>query len=240
MTHVLILEDMQASREALSKIMKELSDDIAVSEARTCQEAEKFLDSNTVYDLFLLDINLDMEQPEDRSGVEFAKKLRTRRGYEFTPVVMITSLANLEMEAYRELHCYQYIVKPFFRYDVEEVVNKVLHQKKQPEVSYITVKKLGINYRINCNDIIFIRAISRGVCLYLRHDRLEVPYLTIRKIMEQLPKESFLQCHRMFVVQVKYVDCLDLVNQMIHMKGTKEVVDIGITYKPEVRRRLSE
>ncbi|MGL6199997.1 MAG: LytR/AlgR family response regulator transcription factor [Lachnospiraceae bacterium] len=238
MIHILVLEDQQMSREALVNILKHISHDISVSEAAAYEEAEAFLNSDITYDLFMLDINLDMKQPEDISGMAFAEEIRKRRGYEFTPVVMITSVASLEMSAYRDLHCYQYIVKPFFSQDVEDVVNKLLQQHKQPEQVFITVKKEGINYRINCDDIVYIKAIPRGVCLYLRYDHIEVPYLTIRKLQEQLPQDEFLQCHRMFVIHIKYVNYLDLVNQMISMQGSREMIDIGVTYKTEVRRIL--
>jgi len=240
MTQVLVLEDQIASRTALIKILYEISADIVVSEAADLQEAEELLGGNVTFDLFMLDINLDAKQPEDISGITFAKKIRERRGYEFTPVVMITSIVNLETAAYREVHCYQYIVKPFFSQDVEDVVNKVLRQQKQLEAVSITVKKGGINYRINTNDIVYVKAISRGVCLYLRYDHIEVPYLTIRKLQEQLPEDGFLQCHRMFVINKKYINYLDLVNQMISMQGYKEMINIGVTYKAEVRRELSE
>jgi len=238
MANVLVLEDQKTSREILVKILRDISDDIIVGEAGTCEEAEALLTDDITYDLFLLDINLDAAQPEDTSGITFAKKIRAKRGYEFTPVVMITSIVNLEMSAYREIHCYQYIVKPFFKQDIEDVVDKVLRQQKQPEMVFITVKKDGVNYRINCDDIVYIKAIHRGVCLYLLYDHIEVPYMTIRKLQEQLPEREFLQCHRMFVIQMKYVEYLDMVNQMISMQGYQEKIDIGVTYKTEVRRRL--
>lgn len=238
MIHILVLEDQQMSREALVNILKHISHEISVSEAAAYEEAEAFLNSDITYDLFMLDINLDMKQPEDISGMAFAEEIRKRRGYEFTPVVIITSVASLEMSAYRDLHCYQYIVKPFFSQNVEDVVNKLLQQHKQPKPVFITVKKEGINYRINCDDIVYIKAIHRGVCLYLRYDHIEVPYLTIRKLQEQLPEDEFLQCHRMFVVHIKNVNFLDLVNQMISMQGSREMIDIGVTYKTEVRRIL--
>jgi len=179
MTQVLVLEDQIASRTALIKILYEISADIVVSEAADLQEAEELLGGSVTFDLFMLDINLDAKQPEDISGITFAKKIRERRGYEFTPVVMITSIVNLETAVYREVHCYQYIVKPFFSQDVEDVVNKVLRQQKQLEAVSITVKKGGINYRINTNDIVYVKAIPRGVCLYLRYDHIEAPYISM-------------------------------------------------------------
>lgn len=65
------------------------------------------------FDLFLLDVNLVKEDKEDSSGLIFAEEIRSIIKYEFTPVVMITSVASLEIEAYRRIHCYQYLLKPY-------------------------------------------------------------------------------------------------------------------------------
>ncbi len=74
----------------------------------------------------LLDINLDMNDKEDISGITFAREVRMRREYAFTPIVMITSLANMELTAYRELHCYQYLIKPYNEKDIEKLAGKLL------------------------------------------------------------------------------------------------------------------
>ena len=60
--------------------------------------------------------------------MEFAREVRNDSRYVFTPVIMITSLASLELAAYRELHCYQYILKPYQREEIEKLIQKVLFQ----------------------------------------------------------------------------------------------------------------
>ena len=158
--------------------------------------------------------------------------------YEMTPVVMITSVPGMELPAYRELHCYQYILKPFREEEVLNVVKKVMaHPQEKPE-PFIVVKREGVNYQIRCDEIVFCQAIPRGVCLKLKNDQMNVSYLTVRQLMEKLPKERFLQCHRMFVVNKEYVEYYDLVNQVIKMQGYPDMIDIGVTYKPEVRRQI--
>ena len=69
---------------------------------------------------------------------------------------------------------------------------------------------------------------------------MEVPYLSIRQLMDKLPKQEFFECHRMFAVNKAYVKYYDLVNQIIQVEGYQEGIDIGVTYKTEVRRLLNE
>lgn len=122
MTEVLILEDEPASLQALLEILTAYSDDIRVHKASSLKEAKDLLDQEIRYGLFLLDVNLSGEDREDIGGILFAREIRERFEYTFTPIVMVTAIGNMEMQAYRELHCYQYIMKPFRREQVEEVV----------------------------------------------------------------------------------------------------------------------
>ena len=64
------------------------------------------------------------------------------------------------------------------------------------------------------------------------------PYLSIRQLLEQLPKEQFFQCHRMYVVNQDAVRYYDLVNQVIQVEGYEERIDIGVTYKADVKKRI--
>ena len=240
MARILILEDEEQSRVSLSRMLQNISDDVTVDAAADLAGARLLLRSAVSFDLFLLDINLSADNAEDKSGVLFAEEIRAMRRYEFTPLVMITSIARLEIEAYRRLHCYQYIVKPYIRAEIEELVDKVLFHIQAEERPSVVVKKDGINYKIPCSEIVYCKAISRGVCIYMKKEQMEVPYLTIRQLLEKLPRTQFFQCHRMFVVNKNAVRYYDLVNQLIQVEGYDTPVDIGVTYKAEVRRLTHE
>ncbi len=238
MARILVLEDETQSRKALEKMLRKLAAEITVDAAADLAEARLLLGGTVSFDLFFLDVNLKPGNSGDVSGIRFAEEIRSIRKYEFTPLVMITSVAGLEMEAYRRLHCYQYVVKPYMQSEVEEIVRKVLfhlHTEKRP---FIMVKKNGINYKIFCDEIVFCRAIPRGVCLCLKNEQMEIPYLSIHKLLEKLPQDMFFQCHRTFVVNRNAVKYYDMVNQVIQVEGSSEWIDIGVTFKPEVRRIL--
>lgn len=240
MARIFVLEDDEASGNALKEMLYSISADITVDTAKGLAEARLLLDSIVSFDLFLLDVNLDKENRDDSGGLMFAEEVRSVMKYEFTPVVMITSIASLEIEAYRSIHCYQYILKPYTEEEIQTVVKKVLSHIEVKEKPFIIVKKKGINYKILCEDIVFCKAVPRGVCLYLKEEQMEIPYLSIRQLLDKLPKQFFFQCHRMFVVNMKHIRYYDLVNQMIQVEGYVESIDIGITYKTEVRRLLNE
>lgn len=238
MTRILVLEDNKDSARALQAIIEKISKDIVVLSVNSLNEARKVLEeAKEPFHTFLLDINLEEDNAEDTSGLTFAMEIRRVAQYAFTPIVMITSLAGLELRAYRELHCYQYIVKPYQEEEIQKLIRKVLFQTGEVSESFVLVKKDGINYKLFCKDIVGIKAIPRGVDIVLQKEIMSVLYLTIKQLMEKLPAEQFLQCHRMFVVNRDQIAYVDSVNGLIHMKNGMEA-EIGVTYKNKVKEAL--
>lgn len=240
MVHVLVLEDDITSMEVLERILAEFSKDICIHTASSYQEAKDLLDMDIRYGLFLLDVNLNGNDREDIGGIIFAREVREKYYYTFTPIVMITAIGAMEMQAYREIHCYQYIMKPFYREQVEEVLRKVLEKEKQERPAMVNVKKDGINYQIKCADIQYIEAVPRGCALHLKKEVWKVPYVTLTQMLKKLPEKMFVQCHRMFAVNLNEIEYYDLVNRMIKIKDCGDMVEIGVTYKAEFGRRLND
>ena len=240
MTYVMILEDDRASMEALAKILSEYSDDICVHTASSYKEAKGLLDADIQYGLFLLDVNLSGSKREDIGGILFAREVRERFRYTFTPIVMVTAVGAMEMQAYRELHCYQYIMKPFRKEQVVEVVEKVLAKAKQEEPPSVTVKKEGINYQVKCEDIRYIEAVPRGIAIHMKEETWNVPYVTLKQMLQKGPRDIFVQCHRMYVVNKREVEYYDTGNRIVKLRDCDDTVEIGVTYKAEIGRLLSD
>ena len=134
MIHVLILEDEHASMEALVRILNEYSAEIQVHAASSYKEAKDLLEENIRYGLFLLDVNLSGSRKEDIGGIIFAREVREKFQYMFTPIVMVTSVGAMEMQAYRELHCYQYIMKPFDYTQILDRIKSVRNRRNVKDV----------------------------------------------------------------------------------------------------------
>lgn len=240
MTRILILEDRKDCLQAITAMVENVSGKVAAVPVCSLEEARAVLNrAQQPFQAFLLDINLDRNDSDDTSGITFAREVRMKKEYAFTPIVMITSLANMELTAFRELHCYQYLVKPYQEEDIEKLVSKLLFISHQGETrdAYVIVKKDGINYKLFCKDMICIRAVPRGVSFVLAAEEMRVPYLSIKQLLEKLPKEDFLQVHRMCVVNQNYIDYVDTVNGVISMKNGEQV-EIGVTYKNELRKKF--
>lgn len=239
MTRIMILEDSEDSLKALTVMIENVSNKVVAVPVKSLEEAREVLqNTDEIFQAFLLDINLCRENSDDTSGITLAREIRQRTQYAFTPIIMITSLANLELQAYRELHCYQYILKPYAEEDIIKLIKNLLFQMGETGEPFILVKKDGINYKIFCKDIVYIKAVPRGVSIVLAKEEMKIPYTSIRQLMEKLSKEQFFQCHRMYVINRNYIDYVDMVNGIIKLTISGEV-EIGVTYKNEIRRRIN-
>ena len=241
MTRILILEDSEESLKAITAMVENVSNKVTAVPVKSLEEARRAVKTaQSHFQAFLLDINLDSNDNDDVSGITFASEVRAMKQYAFTPIVMITSLANMELKAYRELHCYQYLVKPYNEEDITELVGKLLFMAQSGETreNFVLVKKSGVNYKIFCKDIICLKAVTRGVCFTLTKEELKVPYVTIKQLLEKLPSESFIQIHRMCVVNKDYIDYVDMVNGIVKLKGG-ETAEIGVTFRNDLRRELN-
>lgn len=239
MTRIMILEDSEDSLKALTVMIENVSNKVVAVPVKSLEEAREVLqNTDEIFQAFLLDINLCRENCDDTSGITLAREIRQRTQYAFTPIIMITSLANLELQAYRELHCYQYILKPYAEEDIIKLIKNLLFQMGETGEPFILVKKDGINYKIFCKDIVYIKAVPRGVSIVLAKEEMKIPYTSIRQLMEKLSKEQFFQCHRMYVINRNYIDYVDMVNGIIKLTISGEV-EIGVTYKNEIRRRIN-
>lgn len=238
MTRILILEDSKDCLRAITAMVEGVSDQVLATPTNSLEEARAALEkAQQPFQAFLLDINLNEKDNTDSSGITFAREIRMKKEYAFTPIVMVTSLANMELTAYREIQCYQYLIKPYHEEDIDRLVGKLLFLSHQGEIreNYVIVKKDGVNYKLFCKDIICVKAVPRGVCFVLAKEEMKVPYLSIKQLLEKLPKEKFLQIHRMCVVNQDFIEYVDTVNGLICLKNGDRA-EIGVTYKNELRR----
>lgn len=66
-------------------------------------------------------------------------------------------------------------------------------------------------------------------------DPLEIPYITLKKFLDDLDCSDFIQCSRNTIINQKYIDNLDIPNQVIKLKNGYGRVGIGIRFKKNLK-----
>ena len=235
---VLILEDNLQTAQAIVDIVRKNEQKITIRYTSSIQEAYKISIEETI-DVFIIDIILLTTKPGDTSGIKFAKAIRRIERYYFTPMLFITALADPELYAYRDLHCFGYIEKPFSEDQIQSLLADALHyQTKRVEDSTVYFRKDGILYSAKLSQIIYIQVQHHKMQIVMEKDTMEIPYKTIKSFLEETDSSNFFQCNRYTVLNRNYIEHIDLNNRYIKMIGRKELLEIGGTFRKELQKLI--
>jgi len=120
MAKILIVEDEWLIAKGLSAIIHSIDKEIEVKITGYAKEALKHAKED-YYDVFLLDIQLI-----DYSGFTLANQIREMNQYKLTPMIFITAIPTRELLAFKEVHCYDYIVKPFKEEEIRTALETII------------------------------------------------------------------------------------------------------------------
>lgn len=236
---VLILEDNHETLKILERIVLSVNPKEKVFLADNTADAYKITMENSI-DVFLVDIILDRNRKGDTSGIKFAEKIRSIERYLFTPLIFITSLEDPELYAYRNLHSFGYIEKPFDYKMVQQLVGQaLLYRTKKEEDTTLFFRKDGILYPVKCREVRYMELINRVICINMATgDELKLPYRSFRDILAEANYAKFIQCSRNCVVNSDYIANIDKTNKLIAIKNSKKRIEIGLTFTKRVLKEL--
>ncbi|MDE5778157.1 MAG: LytTR family DNA-binding domain-containing protein [Lachnospiraceae bacterium] len=236
MKKVLVLEDNKRTCDMISQIIYDTCELVEVYSIEEVGKAYKCALENTI-DLFIVDIILDTSVPGDISGIRFVDSIRQIQGYQFVPVIIVTSLEDPKLYSYEELHCYGYIEKPF---DPERIKKLVLECMKfsdgKVKKQKLYFRKDGILVSVNRDAIVYVESINHVAYFHMvNNDTLDIPYLTLKNFLKTVDSDDFIQCSRQCVVNEKYISSVDSVNRYITLTEDKGILEIGIMFKKRLR-----
>lgn len=225
--NVLIIEDNIACREALAELTQRCDAVGAVFCVDNSADAYKYAIEEEI-DLFLVDIMLEGDKAHDVSGIVIVDRLRKMKRYEFTPVIFITSLVDEALNAFHNLHCFDYIEKPFDMKRVERTISTALKMPlgddRESEVFYY--RKNGVLYALNIDRMICLETSFRNVTIDTLDETIELPYASLKQFLDELPRKHFIQCNRNVAVNRQFIEYVDKANLLVKLRNGK-VVKIG-------------
>lgn len=241
MKKILILEDNPTTLKNLTQIVQNVDIKNAVYSFHELKDAYQCA-MNKGIDLFIVDIILDRNKPGDSSGLKFVENIRKVNHYAFVPIIFVTSLEDAKLYTYENLHCYSFVEKPFDIERLRKLVEQCLHFEESINLSKtLYFRKEGIILAVNREDIVFTECINHIMYIHIKNGEvLEIPYITLKKIVDELDCNDFIQCSRNTIVNKKFINNIDIPNRVIQLKESKGKVDIGITFKPKIKEYLCQ
>lgn len=183
--------------ERLGKYIKEGIDEIFIFD-----NSLNFLNSDTIYDLVFLDI--------DMPGIE-GITVAQRRINADEKIVFVSNVESLVFRAYNATEAIGFIRKSHLEDDLRDVFRMIKDFKKRKK--YIIVRKGANLINISCTDIYYFEKQINDVIIHTVNG--EVTYRqTIKELEKQLSDCGFIKNHEGYLVNVDYIYCI----------GTSEII----------------
>ena len=238
MGFILLVEDETGAVALMRRYMENSSMEHKLAVFEKAAEALFYAVKNKV-DLFILDIQL-----LDYRGTELARQLRSMPEYRFTPILFTTELAGEELSAYREIKCYDFLVKPFTEAEFQKTFQAALEMgaqmQKAPEILRIEQKQFLFEYEIR--NILYIESFGKKLVIHSEQYgdceiADQISGYSLSKLLNMVPQNRLLQCHKSYLVNPVHISKIDKANRLLYLKGCKTAVPIGEKYQKAVFER---
>lgn len=227
---ILILEDDIEQNSIITQSIQANYPFWKLCSAYNLESAQKLIKQSVTdkeyFSLFLLDIQLSKVK-ENRGGFIVAELIRSISNYYQTPILFMTALREDSMYALSHFHCYNYITKP---YTMEQLLSQLEHMQitgyLHKEVEICDTSR--ILHPILIDEIELIESSSHTLTLHIKDYGIiqtrEYNMTSIFKILDC----NFLQCHRKYIVNKKYILSIDKKNMYVNIKN--HTIPIGRAY----------
>lgn len=176
-------------------------------------------------------IFLDIEMP-NLNGIDLYKQIKQN-----TLVIFITSRPDYAVEGFN-LNALDYLLKPFTFERFKQATDKArdyFASNNNQKTQHIFVRADYSLQKIMLDDITCIEALDDYLKIYIHQQKTIVARMTMKAMLEKLPKTDFLRVHRSFIVPIKKVESLR--NKTLQLGDKK--IPVGNSYEEEVLKYFS-
>lgn len=225
----LVVDDEPIAMKGVANYVEQTPFLTLLETAQNAFEAVRFLEENQV-DLIFLDINMPQ-----LTGIDFLRTLDNP-----PMVIFVTANPNHALEGF-ELNVVDYLLKPlgypkFFKAAKKAHELFLLRQKPtktEQDSFFVKVNKELV--KIKLDEILYVESLKDYV-LIKTHNKDYIVYLTLTKVLENLPDSAFVQVHKSFIVSVDKIHKISG-NQLV-IKEKK--IPIGRAYKAKAIAHITQ
>lgn len=152
-------------------------------------------------ELILIDIQLNGQ----KDGIDLAIELDKKQ----VPYIFLTSQTDPRtVNRIKQTNPLGYIVKPFTEQSLRSQLEVAWYNHTSKNSDFLTLKSDGRVYRINQNDILYLKAFDNYCYVYTTARTHLVPH-TLKHMSEQLNEEVFIKTHRSYWVNMNHIDAVE-------------------------------
>lgn len=197
------MDDERIARDGLNEFIKEFD---FLENVGSFSNAHLALDKvkKEPVDLIFLDIQMPL-----MSGLDFATLISDKQ----CMIVFTTAYSEYALKGYK-VNAIDYLLKPIFYEDFKKAVFKAKNlfervYEKENTIKPLFFKENGIHVKIHPHQIVYVQALQNYVEIYLENKRKIVIHETLKNISSLLSNECFIQIHKSYIVNEKFVTSID-------------------------------
>ena len=202
MVKIGICDDEPEMRKPLRQILEQVLQlqgvEYLISESESGEELTAGISCLDI-DILFLDIEM-----RSLDGIETAKLLR-RKGMKGI-IIFVTAYPDFVFQGY-EVHAFHYILKPYRKEKIEEVLRQALHELDLSKEQYFVIEQKARVIRIPLSQTIAFQSDRRKVEALLEDDFVAF-YGRIDEVCRELPS-CFIRIHNRYIVNLNYVTTLE-------------------------------
>ncbi|MBL7560681.1 response regulator transcription factor [Olleya sp. YSTF-M6] len=222
----IIIEDEIPAQNLLKNYISKLPDINLIATFQTATQAHDFFKNQTT-DLVFLDINLP-----DISGLDFIKTIKSPPA-----IIMTTAYSEYAVSSFELDTIVDYLVKPYSFDRFLKAIQKAairsssFNTQEQEDLMFLNVDKTL--HKIVFEDVLYLESDRNYITVITKTQKLS--YIdSLKNWIQKLPEQDFIQIHKSFIINTKYVDKISGNEVFINTQR----LPIGRTFKPELLKKL--
>lgn len=245
---ILIVEDELLYADQLEMLIDKMDYD-HLATVDNSEDALNAIEQRTP-DLILMDVHIQGEH----DGIELAGLIQAKQNI---PIIFITSLRDdLTFARASRTNPQNFLVKPFNELQLQRTIELTVKQLNKQETnkeeekvgkeenwdedflfqSHFFIKTRQRLIKIATEDLLYLEA-DGHYCQVHTAEKKFLVRISLTELSERLPKDSFIQTHRSFLVNLNKVDSVDLQDNTL-LLGKKHA-PLSKRNKEEVLKKLN-
>lgn len=186
-------------------------------------EAREFLATNEVHLIFC-----DIQMPSI-TGINFIRELTSK------PMIIFTTAFSEYAAVSYELNAIDYLLKPINKDRFDQAISKAndyylhLQSKEDSGQQFLFVRAEYSLVKIALSEILYFETMDDYIKIHLKDKKPILTLLSMKKMLERLPKNQFVRVHRSYIVPIEKISSVRGKSLFL---GTQEI-PIGESYKKD-------
>lgn len=239
MIHILLAAASQTERERMQALFLKIPMPIKVHEAQD-EEGILQIAKSTPISLFVLDTQL-----QNGSGLHCAAEIRKLPAYTLTWLIFISAYADCMLEAFRQVHCYDFLIKPYHAGEFQRTAQMLLGSghPAQADRPFRLFHSGHSIFKVYIDEIVFLEINARACTIHTAERKYRLNRTPLKEVLQRINSADVVQTHKSYAVNIRHIRSIErysLTSWNIHFEQYSQIALLGNKYKDAILELFDE